>query len=162
RGRSPGLPGRSAARARTVHPRRPWPAPVSARRPPRRCPRPGTPGSGRTTWAARARTRRSGNRRVWLAHCSQSRTIAAWTDTATPPERAQMRMVIAARHRFAEDRLAAAVAAGTTQLVLLGAGLDTSAYRNPHAGLRVFEVDHPQTQQWKGERLAGAGITAPP
>ncbi len=40
------------------------------------------------------------------------------------------------------------------QYVLLGAGLDTFAHRNPHGELRVFEVDHPATQRWKLELLA--------
>jgi methyltransferase (TIGR00027 family) len=75
--------------------------------------------------------------------------------------RRAMRLFIAARSRFAEDALAAAVARGTRQLVVLGAGLDTFAYRNPHPGLRVFEVDHPDTQAWKRERLAEAGIAIP-
>jgi methyltransferase (TIGR00027 family) len=46
---------------------------------------------------------------------------------------------------------------------VLGAGLDTFAYRNPHgaAGLRVFEVDHPRTQRWKRELLRTAGIPIP-
>jgi methyltransferase (TIGR00027 family) len=44
---------------------------------------------------------------------------------------------------------------------VLGAGLDTFAYRNPHAGLRVFEVDHPDTQAWKRERLLAADIEIP-
>ena len=50
------------------------------------------------------------------------------------------------------------------QLVVLGAGLDTFAYRNPFAGsgLRVFEVDHPATQTWKRDLLAEAGIAVPP
>jgi methyltransferase (TIGR00027 family) len=47
------------------------------------------------------------------------------------------------------------------QYVILGAGLDTFAYRNPHPGLRVFEVDHPATQSWKRARLDEAGITPP-
>jgi methyltransferase (TIGR00027 family) len=47
------------------------------------------------------------------------------------------------------------------QYVVLGAGLDTFAYRNPHSGLRVFEVDHPATQAWKRERLEAAGIAIP-
>ncbi|MEU0812507.1 class I SAM-dependent methyltransferase [Streptomyces sp. NPDC005970] len=78
--------------------------------------------------------------------------------------RRRIRLFIAARSRFAEDRLAAAVRRGVRQLVVLGAGLDTFAYRNPHevAGLRVFEVDHPATQAWKRERLADAGIPLPP
>jgi len=78
------------------------------------------------------------------------------------PRRQAMRIFIAARTRFAEDALAAAVARGFRQLVVLGAGLDTYAYRNPFADrLRVFEVDHPATQAWKRERLAAAAIAIP-
>jgi methyltransferase (TIGR00027 family) len=49
------------------------------------------------------------------------------------------------------------------QYVVLGAGLDTFAYRNPHRalGLRVFEVDHPATQAWKRDRLWEADIDVP-
>lgn len=47
------------------------------------------------------------------------------------------------------------------QYVILGAGLDTFAYRRQAAGLRVFEVDYPATQAWKRERLAGLHITVP-
>jgi methyltransferase (TIGR00027 family) len=72
-----------------------------------------------------------------------------------------MRAGIVLRSRYAEDRLAAAVARGVDQYVVLGAGLDTFAYRNPHAGLRVFEVDHPATQAWKRERLAAMDIAQP-
>jgi methyltransferase (TIGR00027 family) len=64
-----------------------------------------------------------------------------------------LRARILMRSRYAEDKLAVAVAQGMTQYVLLGAGLDTFAHRNPHDGLRVFEVDHPATQQWKRELL---------
>ncbi|KOV82569.1 class I SAM-dependent methyltransferase [Nocardia sp. NRRL S-836] len=71
------------------------------------------------------------------------------------------RLVFAARARFAEDTVATAVAAGVRQVVILGAGLDTFAYRNPHGDLRVFEVDHPATQAWKRERLAATGIDCP-
>ncbi|MGE0217541.1 class I SAM-dependent methyltransferase [Mycolicibacterium sp.] len=71
------------------------------------------------------------------------------------------RLFFAARSRFAEDTIAASVAAGTRQAVILGAGLDTFAYRNANPDLRVFEVDHPATQQWKRRRLAAAGIDIP-
>ncbi|MCF8034252.1 MAG: SAM-dependent methyltransferase [Desulfarculaceae bacterium] len=76
----------------------------------------------------------------------------------------RLRAFTAARSRFAEDELAASLGSGVGQYVLLGAGLDTFAYRNPHppAALRVFEVDHPATQAWKRGRLAGAKIAAPP
>lgn len=85
-------------------------------------------------------------------------------EAAAAPERRSMRLFIAARSRFAEDHAAAAVARGVRQLVVLGAGLDTFAYRNPHreSGLRVFEVDHPATQAWKQVRLAEAGMAPPP
>ncbi|WP_026343332.1 SAM-dependent methyltransferase [Nocardia sp. BMG111209] len=75
--------------------------------------------------------------------------------------RRRMRLFIAARSRYAEDALAEAVEAGVGQVVVLGAGLDTFAYRNPFPGLRVFEVDHPATQEWKRQRLADAGIEVP-
>jgi methyltransferase (TIGR00027 family) len=45
--------------------------------------------------------------------------------------------------------------------VVLGAGLDTFAYRNPHAGLRVFEVDFPATQEWKRRMLGAHSISLP-
>jgi methyltransferase (TIGR00027 family) len=77
------------------------------------------------------------------------------------PGRRLMRNFIAARSRFAEDKLARAYQNGTRQLVVLGAGLDTFAYRNPYADLRVFEVDFPSTQHWKRERLAEAKIQIP-
>ncbi len=84
-------------------------------------------------------------------------------DAAGHPERRAMRLFIAARTRFAEDALARAALRGVRQLVVLGAGLDTFAYRNPHAdaGLSVIEVDHPATQAWKRRRLAEAGLEAP-
>ena len=72
------------------------------------------------------------------------------------------RAFMAARSRYAEDELARAVADGVAQYVVLGAGLDTFAYRNPHLSLRVFEVDHPATQAWKREQLHAAEIPVPP
>lgn len=66
-----------------------------------------------------------------------------------------------ARSRYAEDKLTAAAANGVQQYVVLGAGLDTFAYRNPFQQVRVFEVDHPATQAWKRERLEAAGIAIP-
>ena len=66
-----------------------------------------------------------------------------------------------ARSRYAEDELARAVEHGVEQYVVLGAGLDTFGYRNPHEGVRVFEVDHPDTQSWKQEQLQAAGIPIP-
>jgi methyltransferase (TIGR00027 family) len=78
------------------------------------------------------------------------------------PYRQRLRWFIAARSRVADDALAAAIKRGACQLVVLGAGLDTTAYRaTPSHDLRIFEVDHPATQTWKRERLAEAGIPLP-
>ncbi|WP_435242418.1 class I SAM-dependent methyltransferase [Streptomyces cucumeris] len=85
-------------------------------------------------------------------------------EAAFRPEREDVRLMVAARARFAEDAVGAAVARGVRQCVVLGAGLDTFGCRNPYgsAGLRVFEVDHPATQEWKRHRLAESGIAVPP
>jgi methyltransferase (TIGR00027 family) len=72
-----------------------------------------------------------------------------------------LRAFLAARSRYAEDQLAKAVERGVKQYVVLGAGLDTFAYRNPYSGLHVFEVDHPATQEWKHGRLQEAHIAIP-
>jgi methyltransferase (TIGR00027 family) len=82
-------------------------------------------------------------------------------DRAREANRPWLRLFIAVRHRFAEDGLAAAVARGTRQVVVLGAGLDTFAYRNPYDGVRVFEVDFPATGEWKAARLVESGIAVP-
>jgi methyltransferase (TIGR00027 family) len=84
--------------------------------------------------------------------------------TPTRPDRpfsVALRAFLVARSRYAEDSLARAVAHGVKQYVLLGAGLDTFAHRNPYPDLRVFEVDHPATQQWKRELLASSALPAP-
>ncbi|MBA5686907.1 class I SAM-dependent methyltransferase [Rugamonas apoptosis] len=73
----------------------------------------------------------------------------------------QLRGATAVRSRLAEEELAGAVACGVKQYVVLGAGLDTFAYRCHGLPLRVFEVDHPATQRWKREQLRHAGIAAP-
>jgi methyltransferase (TIGR00027 family) len=78
------------------------------------------------------------------------------------PAKRRMRLFIAVRTRFAEDALAAAIDRGVRQLVVLGAGLDTYAYRGKFRDvLRIFEVDHPATQAWKRQRLTDAGIEVP-
>ncbi len=72
-----------------------------------------------------------------------------------------LRAFLVLRSRFAEDGLADAVRRGVRQYVVLGAGLDTFAYRNPHRSVRVLEVDHPSTQRWKRARLAEQAIDVP-
>lgn len=69
---------------------------------------------------------------------------------------------MAARARLAEDTLAAQRSTlGLSQYVLLGAGLDSFAMRNPFEDVTVFEVDMPESQAWKLDRLAQIGITTP-
>ena len=90
-------------------------------------------------------------------------TRAGLKDLAADEALRPMRLLIAARSRFSEEMLSAAVARGARQVVVLGAGLDTFGLRNPHseAGVRVFEVDYPATQAWKRERLKDTGIEMP-
>ncbi|MGD0730422.1 MAG: class I SAM-dependent methyltransferase [Terracidiphilus sp.] len=80
---------------------------------------------------------------------------------ASEPVARDFRAFMAVRSRFVEDQLAAAVARGVTQYVVLGAGLDTFAYRNPFPSLRVFEVDFPATQEGKKAMLREAAIPLP-
>ena len=80
-------------------------------------------------------------------------------DASLKPLRAQVLL----RSRYAEDRLAEAVKRGVRQCVILGAGLDTFAYRQPEwaAPLRLFEVDHSASQADKRARLERAGVAVP-
>jgi methyltransferase (TIGR00027 family) len=88
-------------------------------------------------------------------------TLVRLDEIAANPALRPMRLFIAARSRFSEDSMAASVARGVRQIVVLGAGLDTFALRNPHAGVHVFEVDYPATQGWKRARLKQADIAIP-
>jgi len=84
-------------------------------------------------------------------------------ETDASPGSRMLRFFIVSRSAFAEAKLAEAVAErGASQLVVLGAGFDTFALRNPFGErLRVFEVDHPATQQWKRERLQAMDVALP-
>lgn len=78
------------------------------------------------------------------------------------PILAGIRALTLCRARYTEDLVAGAVDGGIAQYVVLGAGLDTFAYRADPAGrARVFEVDHPATQEWKRQRLNDGGIQVP-
>ena len=99
----------------------------------------------------------------FAARILDEETRARLDETAADRSLRPWRLFIAARSRFSEDTLAASVARGVRQIVVLGAGLDTFSLRNPHAGqgVRVFEVDYPATQAWKRERLKQAGLAVP-
>ena len=96
-----------------------------------------------------------------LSDEARQRVRAEAEDENNNPWGRGLRIFLVTRSRFAEEELACAVEHGVRQYVVLGAGLDTFAYRNPFAELRVFEVDHPETQAWKRERLEHAGIAIP-
>ena len=64
---------------------------------------------------------------------------------------------IAARTKFIDDQVLAAIAAGLPQVVICGAGYDDRALRFRTAGVRFFELDHPGTQADKARRLQALG-----
>lgn len=70
------------------------------------------------------------------------------------------RAAILARARFIEDLVEEQVSRGVHQYVLLGAGLDSFAQRKPELAhqLRVFELDQPESQEWKRRRLLATGL----
>lgn len=90
----------------------------------------------------------------------QIRTAA---DRYRSPASQALRAHVLLRSRYAEDQLEASLARGVGQYVLVGAGFDTFALRQPRwAGkLRIVEVDHPETQQLKLAKIATAGIAVP-
>jgi len=67
------------------------------------------------------------------------------------------------RTRFIEERMEHAIREGVTQVVILGAGFDTRAYRLTELlqAVRVFEVDQPSTQEYKKRRIRETGIEVP-
>ena len=75
-----------------------------------------------------------------------------------------LRSSIILRSRYAEDRLHEAYKNDIRQYMILGAGLDTFPYRQPQWAkeLKIFEVDHPSTQEEKKYRLRKANIEIPP
>jgi methyltransferase (TIGR00027 family) len=90
-----------------------------------------------------------------------SRIRAAPRDYDRSPIATPLRAFLAVRSRFAEDSLRTAIERGVSQYVIIGAGFDTFAYRNPYPDIRVFEIDHPATQAEKKQRLAAARIELP-
>jgi methyltransferase (TIGR00027 family) len=68
------------------------------------------------------------------------------------------RAQVTCRSRYTEHALSRAIGRGITQYVILGAGLDSFATRSDLATeVRVFEVDHPATQDWKRRHIAAPG-----
>ncbi len=93
----------------------------------------------------------------------EGRAMIARYDHDGPWIMQENRLFLVTRARLVEDRIASAYARGVRQVVILGAGLDSFAWRRP-AGLEdlsVFEIDHPSTQAWKRARVAEIGWTIP-
>ena len=84
------------------------------------------------------------------------------TDTASRFV-SQLEHSVCIRARLVEEELAEAKARGASQFVVLGAGLDSTAYREAELlnGIRVFEVDHPDSQKWKKDCLENGNVTIP-
>ena len=84
-------------------------------------------------------------------------------DNYRSPEMLALRTHVVLRSRFTEDRLAAAVSRGITQYVILGAGFDTFALRQPlwAKNIKIIEVDHSGTQTVKRSYLDKTGLTMP-
>lgn len=92
-----------------------------------------------------------------------SKRILDATDRYRSPEATMLRSHVVLRSRFAEDRLAEAVKRGIDYYVIVGAGLDTFAFRQPAwaRSLKIVEIDHPNTQRFKRSVLAKSGINIP-
>jgi methyltransferase (TIGR00027 family) len=99
-----------------------------------------------------------------LAGCSASDVTAFLAANAPDSCAHVVRLFACQRSRFAEEEVERAAGRGVDQYVDLGAGLNSFAWRRPDlmAGLALFEVDHPATQEWKRGRLAATGLSCPP
>jgi methyltransferase (TIGR00027 family) len=86
------------------------------------------------------------------------RSMADWA----PEVRAGFRLAHAVRARLAEDVAIEGLEVGRRDYVILGAGLDTFAWRHPRAAeLEIWELDHPETQEWKRTALTRSGLGEP-
>ncbi|MGY4827330.1 SAM-dependent methyltransferase [Sphaerotilaceae bacterium SBD11-9] len=92
---------------------------------------------------------------------AEAQALRDGIDKFRHPASVGMRSAVVTRSRLADDVWAEAVERGVRQYVVLGAGLDTSAYRHHDAPGRIFEVDLPATQAWKRARLREAGVVVP-
>jgi methyltransferase (TIGR00027 family) len=84
-------------------------------------------------------------------------------DIYMAPEAKALRAQVVLRSRCAEDRLKSSIERGVSQYIIVGAGFDTFAFRQPAwaTHLRIIEVDHPDTQHLKRTKISDAGIPIP-
>jgi methyltransferase (TIGR00027 family) len=125
--------------------------------------------------AARARHHRYASPRVFEDPYALQLTSPAWRRIISNPVldwlvfRMLLRKLrpvgaqVIARSRYAEDKLAKAIARGVTQYVIVGAGFDSFALRRRDLEdrVRVFELDQPATQAAKRDRLARLRLESP-
>lgn len=92
------------------------------------------------------------------ASCHDQASRLAWSMRSNPST-----SLTISRSRYTENALEEAVKHGVQQNVILGAGMDTFAFRHPDMleQLRMFELDHPATQAFKRHRLAELGWEPP-
>jgi methyltransferase (TIGR00027 family) len=90
--------------------------------------------------------------------------LAQLTSQLPESSRQSFGLAFAIRTRFVEDAVEAAIQDGVGQYVILGAGLDSFAYRRPELSqnLKIFEVDRAGSQTWKHGRLVEMGVAIPP
>lgn len=100
---------------------------------------------------------------VGLVGGSSEAEILARAGELQQPVAQVLRSLFVLRSRFAEDQLEAAARAGVGQYVVLGAGLDTFAFRQPPSArpLRIIEADHPASQTFKRHCLEQAHLGMP-
>jgi methyltransferase (TIGR00027 family) len=100
----------------------------------------------------------------FLAGFDSDEAVLAAHDASDGARIPGLRTPFVVRNRYAEDELAEAIKKGIDQYVILGAGLDSFAYRRPDLmrSLVVYELDHPASQEWKQQRLTTLGLATPP
>jgi methyltransferase (TIGR00027 family) len=89
--------------------------------------------------------------------------MAQLTSQLPEASRQSFGLAFAIRTRFVEDAVARAIEEGIGQYVILGAGLDSFAYRRSDLSgrLKIFEVDRAASQVWKRSRLEKLGVAIP-
>jgi methyltransferase (TIGR00027 family) len=100
---------------------------------------------------------------VGLIPEASEHAILSAVDAQRAPLSTLLRALFAFRSRFAEDRLAAAARRGVCQYVVLGAGLDTFAWRQPAyaRNMRIFYVDHPSSLAWTTAQFGRRSLATP-
>jgi methyltransferase (TIGR00027 family) len=98
---------------------------------------------------------------VGLVPESSERAMLATLDNQH--DQMALRSLFALRSRFAEDRLAEAAARNVRQYVIVGAGLDTFAWRQPDyaRNMKIFALDHVATLAWTQVRFWERGLPKP-